>query len=164
MSVHVSFQDLTSEILVRFVIYHAFCLSFFVVFCLCLLLFFWQERSQRLSWGSLENISFSFANARAMITCCVLWEEIYLNSLRIWMHFIATSPSPTRCLLPYPSIVFLTAFFTEKIVIHCLIFAGNECAIISGGEEPWWYPAPPLLFRPQRTLSHYSWSLKALPL
>lgn len=91
----------------------------FVCVCCC---FFWQERSQRSSWGSLENISFSFAKARAMITCCVLWEEIYLNSLRIWMHFIATSPSPTRCLLPYPSIVVLTAFFTEKIVIHCLIF------------------------------------------
>ncbi len=77
----------------------------------------WQEWSQTLCWGNLENISLSFANARAMIACCGLWEEIYLSSLRIWMHFIATSPSPTRCLLPrrimWP-FIFCFSYFVAK--------------------------------------------------
>lgn len=49
----------------------------------------------------------------------------------------------------------------EKVCIaDCLIPAGNECTIISGGEEPWWYNVSPLLLRPQRALPHCSWWLK----
>lgn len=94
--------------------------------CLCLFVCFWQEKSQRLSWGSLENISFGSANAQAMIACCVLWEEIYLSSLRIWTHFIATSPSRTRCQPLHKSIDFLIVIinYSDRRGL-CHIVPGN---------------------------------------
>lgn len=58
----------------------------------------------------------------------------------------------TSVSLPPPSFL-LEIYF----IFPCLILAGDECTFFSSGKEPWWNHASPLLFWPQRTLSHCSW-------